>query len=921
MASNDAQYLSGKQLSGTLTSGQSWIYNGTVMIPQSIGQSYGVIDVVSYDGGPTEQLDASGAGDKLTLSGASGIVLSGAKGATYGADAVTFFVSGLTSGQIPSWTEISGKAQSGLNMASGASGNATSAGAVASGASGIATGGSGIAVGASGNATTAGTVASGGSGIATGGSGIAAGASGIAVGGSGMGQYASGIWDDAYGQSGFVLISGAGLIVWSDTMSSGKVMKLSGNNIFTAYWADDLTGSGGSGNAFQNINVHGTNLDADTSTDTLNVSGRSGVLLTGISGADDTIFFEVSGLVTGQIPGLVQLQNAVVNLAWDTYTSGQTFANLHTDGFDDETAINSGASTYTFSSGYVACIAKASGLQTTRVMSGDSYIVRRNLQGNALYWHWQTSGTGYVRGWFSSDAPGTTKVSVGPSGTETAVASGTVVATAASSGVIVHISGDGTTNSYVEISGGLVSGVAVTGIYGPFVSGNNAVLASAVSGTNTTAYNRGPLVEGGNFSGYSVRAIITSGNISGYGDQVRVFLGSISSGSVKFAHTAIGARAQSGDTTATPTVVTWSNGQSGVTIAANTQSGSDWIDFPIAAATDYIVIMDFAADAVYGHRWYSGAGSDGFFMKAATTSYNTQNITEGDWTSGSSGQCEGLQVRWKATPNLIHAFHFGSSLQINTSGWENIDKSGATSGAVWASGTWPAGTATYFAWSVNSGNASEVWKSYISSAMIDIARLSGSTWQYYSGGSTWVNAAGLTDNSRIGALTAAFRQSQNQMNHSGLSGVPDSAWSGIFQAGTLDFAVGLSPSGHAVPAITSITVEYMQSGQNLTLVLNSWQPSTSGADNAFVLLDMTSGSSGAYAPGTDFRVWQSINSGVTYAEVSGFTSQWTDGTHTFYRADKSGLTPASGQYAITVVSGYNTNNFQVHGIGVGLSWE
>jgi len=59
---------------------------------------------------------------------------------------------------------------------------------------------------------------------------------------SGAASYASGVVDDVAGQSGFVLASGTGLVVFRGTPASGKVPKLSGTKLLTdLYWANDET--------------------------------------------------------------------------------------------------------------------------------------------------------------------------------------------------------------------------------------------------------------------------------------------------------------------------------------------------------------------------------------------------------------------------------------------------------------------------------------------------------------------------------------------------------------------------------------------------------------------------------------------------------------------------------------------------------
>lgn len=87
---------------------------------------------------------------------------------------------------------ISGIAQSGYDMGSGGSG-------IADGISGIAQSGFNMGSGASGLVSSVATLASGASGIAAGGSGIAAGGSGIAAGASGIAAGASGLADGGSG--------------------------------------------------------------------------------------------------------------------------------------------------------------------------------------------------------------------------------------------------------------------------------------------------------------------------------------------------------------------------------------------------------------------------------------------------------------------------------------------------------------------------------------------------------------------------------------------------------------------------------------------------------------------------------------------------------------------------------------------------
>jgi|GEM_PF-4747182 len=317
----DATHIMGRPLSGALASGDTWEYDGEHLVPAP-NEAYKHVNVHGAI------LTANQSADTLFVSGVSGAKLTAASDSGGAFDTIVLEVSGLTSGQIPDWTSISG-------MAAGGSGLASETSGIATGASGVAVGASGIAVGASGIASAASEIALGGSGIATGASGIASAASGIAetaadiaVGGSGiasaasavaatasgMAAYASGKLHDTDGGSGFVLASGVGLILLQTAPSSGSVLKSSGTNILTdLYWGVDQTSSGGgsgSGNSYAFIDVHGAMIDANAADDTLHLSGRSGIRLTAASGAgqgEDTIFAEVSGLASAQIPNWAEI--------------------------------------------------------------------------------------------------------------------------------------------------------------------------------------------------------------------------------------------------------------------------------------------------------------------------------------------------------------------------------------------------------------------------------------------------------------------------------------------------------------------------------------------------------------------------------------------------------------------------------------
>ncbi len=204
---------------------------------------------------------------------------------------------------------------------------------------------------------------------------------------------------------------------------SGKVLRASGANPLTdLYWGVDLTcsESSGFGSAYGYISVQGTTtLDANIPGDTLNLSGRSGILLSAVSGGegDDVVFFEVSGLDSGQVPhwseisgmahfgsglndDLAQLENTVVMIGWDIYSDDRRFADIAIDDFDSESGVDLALTTagYNASGRYYEKVQASSGNIATADITSTAHIFRKDLKGNVSLWVQDSGAKGHFEG-------------------------------------------------------------------------------------------------------------------------------------------------------------------------------------------------------------------------------------------------------------------------------------------------------------------------------------------------------------------------------------------------------------------------------------------------------------------------------------------------------------------------------------------
>lgn len=467
---------------------------------------------------------------------------------------------------------------------------------------------------------------------------------------SGATSYASGVVDNVSGQSGFVMASGDGFVIGVPVPVSGRVLKASGANPLTdLYWGVDQTGSGGSGSgmAYAYVSVNGlTTLDANFVDDTLNVSGRSGVLLTAVSGAgqgEDVLFLEVSGLTTEQLPDLSDISGMA--------SGGSGLAVNNSGHLNSVSGTASGASGIavggsgmaSYASGVVDDVADQSGFV---IASGAGLVAMTGspVSGQIV----KFSGDNVFSAYFAADESGT-----GSGGgasaddlaaLETQVAmlgwdlysedaefpdlrvndfegvSGDGIDTAASSGAEYNSGGDywapeaSAGSGYEDIVGPAqldiwdVSADAITWV------------AKSASGWETTHTGSGSL----GVSGASYRSKCSG--FSGNGTRIRINVsGYTGSSGLVIDDSSIGifdAGGDPSDTENTPVRITWS-GSNSLTLPGGAVRTSDWIEFTASSGEEPIVIFDMG-DMAYTVAVSQGSTSyDGVAYKFATS--NTWN--------------------------------------------------------------------------------------------------------------------------------------------------------------------------------------------------------------------------------------------------------------------------------------------------------
>jgi hypothetical protein len=117
------------------------------------------------------------------------------------------------------------------------------------------------------------------------------------------------------------------------------------------------------------------------------------------------VFFEISGLDSGQVPhwseisgmaragsvlddGLAQLENTVVMIAWDTYSDDRRFSDIAIDDFDSESGVDLARTTasYNASGRYYEKMSASSGNVTSADINSTQHVAVKDVKGIISRW-------------------------------------------------------------------------------------------------------------------------------------------------------------------------------------------------------------------------------------------------------------------------------------------------------------------------------------------------------------------------------------------------------------------------------------------------------------------------------------------------------------------------------------------------------
>lgn len=145
------------------------------------------------------------------------------------------------------------------------------------------------------------------------------------------------------------------------------------------------------------------------------------------------------------------------------------------------------------------------------------------------------------------------------------------------------------------------------------------------------------------YGGYSVRQVVRAAEIVAVGNRVRVKFRAYNTVQLVLAHASIGVRTSGYNTSAVPTPLTF-GGAAGVSIPAGQYAWSDWLDMPITAGVDYVVIMDMTTAA--------------YVAVSSTTTYESAHKAGATWDQASPS---GMTANGRA---FIEALQVSTSMSV-----------------------------------------------------------------------------------------------------------------------------------------------------------------------------------------------------------------------------------------------------------------
>lgn len=122
----------------------------------------------------------------------------------------------------------------------------------------------------------------------------------------------------------------------------------------------------------------------------------------------------------------------------------------------------------------------------------------------------------------------------------------------------------------------------------------------------------------------SIRMVMSA--FTSNGSFIRIKLTTGTNYSLSLSHVAIVERSSGAIGTTTPTVITFNDGSSSVTLSTSSNVWSDWIPFSVDSTKTYLLIFDTSTSSGwYGYNTGSSSGTNYMFWSSYTSTYNLAN--------------------------------------------------------------------------------------------------------------------------------------------------------------------------------------------------------------------------------------------------------------------------------------------------------
>ena len=583
-----------------------------------------------------------------------------------------------------------------------------------------------------------------------------------------------------------------------------------------------------------------------------------------------------------------EIENNLIMLAWDVLSTDHVYDDIYLNDFEADEGVDP-ASTYTYDAGndWVGQVTGAAGqtVDADFVDAGD--FSQRSLAD--IDWVQDSGTAGHLSAAAADVIPGVL-----------------ITFADASTATVVSKSGDGTSASSVVLSVAHASDSSLTSITGIIVSGVNITVNSYSHLDPDGANNPSTTDKLPTFSGYTngnwtissdnntwpswqAANDVLTGSSGWQGDDQSYWQVDAGEGNAwvcnKF-------RFYNYDgSTPQPKRFKFQG----------SNNGSDWTDLHTTYAS--ADCPQYAA-----HVWCPNEGG-GYFTFSNSTAYRYYRLQV---ISTYTSYCTILEIELiEALPTvaiptaLYAAITTDGHTRTNTTTWTDLNSVACTQNA------------SGYKYVAVRFDAATTWYAYVAGQLAIVQFIGGTTWQYKDAAGDFQNS---TVNTELGALAQALDIAQNQMTATQFAALSEAnldtlGWS--VAVDSMDIAVGLKADGANLPTVDKFTWNFDQSGQDMVLVMDSWEASANDPTDAYTVLQLEPQE--AYTLNTDLKAYVSMDDGSNYEQFT-LNPFREVGTSDFVRGDISGLTARTDKTMRLKVTTHNTKNVKVSALSLGVKY-